>query len=246
MKPISKLNKKTNNNPVLQNLLDELAPYLQSLQIDPDNNFKPILTFIFPINWEIGEMQDNYGFELIEETDDYVELAFHILKQELNLDNLYDFIRFEIIKYNQLLEEKQEELTNKIRKIQEEKEIEIETLKYNLKMEVKNNNNSGNKLSPKRNNKPDINIKVEPNPTPNIVVQSPQINDLMQQNIHEILMQDQQEDFISDDMVNLEQPYQPQTLISESSEPMIVGGVDISQFVGKTQPIKTSELFKGL
>lgn len=244
MKPISKLNKKTNNNPVLQNLLDELAPYLQSLQIDPDNNFKPILTFIFPINWEIGEMQDNYGFELIEETDDYVELAFHILKQELNLDNLYDFIRLEIIRYNKLLEEKQEELTTKIRKIQEEKEREIETLKYNLKMEVKNNNI---KSLSKPNNKNDINVNIDIEPNPNPVVQSPQINDLMQQNIHEILMQDQQEDFISDDMVNLDQPYQPQTLItSDLSEPMIVGGVDISQFVGKAQPIKTSELFKGL
>lgn len=119
----------------LQSIIDNLIPYLRSITIDGDNNFLPILTLFIENTWNIPFNED---FDINSESiNDYVlELQIGILNKEKTLDDLVEFVQNEIVTPNEILQEKQKEIEENIRKIQEESLQKIEQMKQSF---LKNN-----------------------------------------------------------------------------------------------------------
>lgn len=207
--------------PIIQNLLDELSPFLISIEPDRNNSFKPIITMIIPINWELPNLLNNYKFECKDENDQYSELAFSIINDELLVDDLVNFIKKDIIKFNFVLEEKQRKLSEKIRKIEEEKEFEIEKLKKGYGKFIPSHHNIVAPTIPI--------IKQQLNNVPNEVIISEQ-----PYNQEELITINNNIDDNAPSLNIVEQNF---------TEPIIIGGEDMSKYLGKTTQMSVKDLF---
>lgn len=119
-------------NVTLQSIIDKLLPYLRNIGIDKDNKFLPVLTIIIPIEWEVPLNNSNYVIEQAALNELALEVEIGIFNQEKTLDDLVDFVENDIIKYNEIMEQKQQEIEENIRRIQEKSLREIEEMKRNL------------------------------------------------------------------------------------------------------------------
>ena len=125
----------------LQATLDELAGFLINIKIDMREGAElmPIFEIFFPSNWQVLEHQD-FIFETIPLGGNATGYKFSLANRELNADSIVNHIT-RLIKYNEEIEEKQQQLLE----LQRRREIEIETEIENLRTAFIESNQSPKK-----------------------------------------------------------------------------------------------------
>lgn len=111
-------------NNKLQSIIDNLIPYLRTIIIDEDNDYKPMVLIVAFKQWELPK-NNSFNIEITEINSKLNELNISINDPNLNLDDLISFIYWDIINYNDILEKT-------IERIEREKEEELQKVKESL------------------------------------------------------------------------------------------------------------------
>jgi hypothetical protein len=111
-------------NNKLQSIIDNLIPYLRTIIIDEDNDYKPMVLIVAFKQWELPN-NNSFNIEITEINSKLNELTISINDPNLNLDDLISFIYWDIINYNDILEKT-------IERIEREKEEELQKVKESL------------------------------------------------------------------------------------------------------------------
>lgn len=114
----------------VQDALNDLTPYLRSIVIDEENEYQPIVYMVAYPHWELPE--DNDISINVTSMGNIDELEIYALNKAIMFDELIAFIFDNIIVYNEILEEKKEEIQKNIERIELEKQREIEEMKKAL------------------------------------------------------------------------------------------------------------------
>jgi hypothetical protein len=125
--------RKTISQPrTLQSILDDLIPFLKSIEIDDQNEYVPLMVILGYKHWEIPASND-FLINIIDFNEALNEIEISITDPNTTtLDDLVEFVYKGIVQYNEILEQKQAEINENIKRIEEEKLREIEEMKRTL------------------------------------------------------------------------------------------------------------------
>ncbi len=129
---MKRVRKSISQQRTLQSILDDLIPFLKSIEIDENNSYVPLMVILGYTHWELPRSNE-FLINVVEFNEALNEIEISIIDPDnTTLDDLVEFVYNNIVHYNEILEQKQAEINENIKRIEQEKAKEIEEMKRNL------------------------------------------------------------------------------------------------------------------